>query len=117
MKIRTIIFYSLSFGSASCNQRQYTNIKNGILYKDESNNIYIRKEINILDRADSKRLKEIRYFDDASYYDSVVKLKDFIDIKTFQRLRANEFEDKNFKYIFKDIPAIFPNLKYVSIQY
>lgn len=104
----------------SCNSGNKQNIKNNILYKDQKGNIYLKREIDIMDEKNSQN-NQSRFFDLVFYKDSTYQLKNIVDIKTFHFVKSvtdtaplskfDVFEDKMHTYKFQYLPPASPQIK------
>lgn len=112
------------FMVCSCSQqKEMKDIKDNILYKDQQGNIYLKREIDIMDEKNSKN-NQSRFFDLVFYKDSTYQLKNIVDIKTFHFVKSvidtvplskfDIFEDKIHTYKFQYLPPASPQIKAVD---
>jgi hypothetical protein len=112
------LFFILLFVLTNCKEKQgeYIEVKNNILYKDKENNIYLKREIHLINKINDKH-KKTRFFDCLIYKDSVIFLKNFVDVESFYfvnttdtigKIKTDIFKDKKHIYFFKNKPASFP---------
>jgi hypothetical protein len=118
--MRTLLIYLLIQFVCSCgsnkvtndkskeSQKEYTSIKNNLLFKDSQANIYLRHKVNIMQRNPTASDDNFRYFDMLACGDSTFDLKSFIDVATFVEIDSCHYEDKIARYFFNDHPASFP---------
>ena len=79
----------------------------------------MKRKINLI--SEKKPLdNQIRFFDNVLYNDSVILLKDIIDIKSFYfvtstdtigKIKTDVFKDKNHIYYFQDLPSTYPLIR------
>ncbi len=113
MKSKISILLTLLFITCQQNSK-YINLKDSIIYTDNKNNIFLKREIYIVSRKNSD--KKTAYFDLAIYKDSVVKLKDFIDVNSFYQIKKDSFIDKKYVYIFNNFPNTFPKIDIYDVN-
>lgn len=92
-------------------------IKEDILYKDSINSIYL-KTSSVFIGTDSIYYE---YYNHVSYdkeNDSLIELKNIIDVKTFDYLNGSNvfYKDKNYMYVYQKYPATYPPLKIIEIN-
>lgn len=88
---------------------EYKEIKKDVLYVDKYNNIFLKSKIYIKNQKDISK-PETRYFDLGVLGDSIVKLKDVIDVFSFSKIASDTFVDKYNSYVVNSHPATFPNI-------
>lgn len=103
----------------SCQQgNPYSSVKTNLLYKDKKNYIYLKEKMDIASEKHPKNDKTV-YLDAVLYKDKVLKLSQFADTVTFRQIGTKDdkdvfvkgiYEDKKYKYIFRDHPASYPNI-------
>ncbi|MCU7618428.1 hypothetical protein NZ698_14605 [Chryseobacterium sp. PBS4-4] len=121
--MKIIIFISILFGLLSPYQKNpYSMIKKDLLYKDKQANIYLKGKIDVASEKNPQDNKTV-YLDNILYKDKVIKLKQLVDVATFHQIGTRDkkdifvkgiFEDKKYKYIFRNHPASSPNIKVVD---
>ncbi|MFC3159727.1 hypothetical protein SAMN05443633_10666 [Chryseobacterium arachidis] len=101
---------------SSCKKEdQYFNVKDDLIYKYK-NELFLKHTIILKNRNPKNSGKVIRFFNDVAHKNKVLKLKDFIDTKTFHQIKNNYqdrfikdvYEDSKYQYIFRDHPASSP---------
>ncbi|GEM_PF-4602435 len=81
--MKIIIGLFTVFMVCSCSQqKKMKDIKDNILYEDQQGNIYLKREIDIINGKNSQN-NQFRFFDLVFYKDSTYQLKNIVDIKTF----------------------------------
>ena len=126
LKYLLLIFLNFNF---SCKyvekdskiEKKFFNLKNELLYKDAYSNIYLKMAVDIKNQNPKKCYKVIHYFDDISYNDSVLKLKDIIDIASFKYNKtindtlcknySDYFVDDKYIYRFQYLPPCYPQIR------
>ena len=111
----SLIYFSNCKNSNVVEKNNYFNLKNSIIYADNKNNIFLKREIYIVSRKKIDK-KKTAYFDLAIYKDSVVKLKDFINLNSFYQIKKDSFIDKKYVYIFDNFPNAFPKIKIYNLS-
>lgn len=86
--MKIIIGLFIFFMACSCSQQgKMKDIKDNILYKDQQGNIYLKREIDIMNEKNSQN-NQSRFFDLVFYKDSTYQLKNIVDIKTFHFVKS-----------------------------
>lgn len=121
--MKLIIIISILFGLSSPYQKSsYSMIKKDLLYKDKKANIYLKCKVDVASEKYPQNNKTV-YLDDVLYKNKVIKLKQLVDATTFHRIGTRDkkdvfvegiFEDKKYKYIFRNHPASSPNIKVID---
>lgn len=92
--------------------------KKNLLYEDNKNNIYLKSKIDIASENNHQYNKTV-FLDDVLYKKNVLKLKQFVDTISFHQIEIRDakdifvegiYEDKKYKYIFRNHPASFPSI-------
>lgn len=107
----------------SCNSNNKQNIKDDLLYKDSENNIFLKRQVDLM--SEKKPLdNQERYYDIVLYKDSAYMLKDIVDVNSFHFIRSvidtsisnksDIFEDKNYIYKFQHLPPTSPEIKVID---
>jgi hypothetical protein len=107
----------------SCNSNNKQNIKDDLLYKDSENNIFLKRQVDLM--SEKKPLdNQERYYDRVLYKDSAYMLKDIVDFNSFHFIRSvidtsisnksDIFEDKNYIYKFQHLPPTSPEIKVID---
>ncbi|PTT40587.1 hypothetical protein DBR28_05535, partial [Chryseobacterium sp. HMWF028] len=120
-KMRIIIFISILFTVFVSGQKSssYSILKKELLYKDKESNIYLQCKMDIASEKNPRDNKTV-YLDDVLYKSKVLKLKQLIDVSTFHKIATHDkkdafvegiYEDKKYKYIFRDHPSSSPNIQ------
>ncbi|MCF6350192.1 MAG: DKNYY domain-containing protein [Flavobacteriaceae bacterium] len=102
----------------------YSEIVSGLLYKDSVSNIYLRRKKVMQKSPLGGKLSKCEklpygYIDVMGILnDSIVNIKDIIDIKSFKRFSQTDifYADNNKVYVFQDSPVTFPQFFEINID-
>lgn len=88
-------------------------LKDSILYEDQQKQIFLKHKVYFMSRRN--REPENRFFNMAVFRDSIVELKDFIDIQSFKKqTKCDTFYDANYRYYFSHFPTKNPSIDIVK---
>jgi len=119
MRIITLISILFTIIVSGQKTSSYSMLKKDLLYKDKKSNIYLQGKIDIASEKHPQDNKTV-YLDDVLYRNKVLKLKQLIDVPTFHKIGSHDkkdffvegiYEDKKYKYIFRDHPSSSPNIQ------
>lgn len=102
----------------------YSEIISGLLYKNSSSNVYLRRKQVVQKSPLGGELSECEKIPYGYIHimktvnDSIIKIGDVIDVKTFKKLSNTDvfYSDKNSIYVFQDSPATYPQFKEIDID-
>ena len=93
---------------------RYIEIKEGIVYRDDEDNYYLKMQCS--DIHDQPNNYYNCYQNEIRFKDSILKVKNIIDIKSFRKLTDIYFQDTNHIYSFREFPQTYPNLIVLEID-
>jgi hypothetical protein len=88
----------------------FKKLKGDVLFIDLKKNIYIKRRIKLPETKYQSESSEDRYFNLVRYKDTVLPLQKIVDIKSFQSMDSNRYEDMNHYYIYNQntlTPPVF----------